>query len=482
MSAKGPFNDCDIVKRGYVHIKRPPSSVKLRLKAWQKRYFVLVDATVENGGRAQLEIHDCEGDWRESRRRQSGTYVVDLRSVTSVEEYRESRRFSNAFIVARSGQCPFVLGANTDLEMKEWVAAIKMLSEKTRPALATRGSVDGRCINVRGGSPCLGGSPYLARCGRLCTPSPDPRKRLQAGGLANRSPRPPPVYARRESRESQGGYAVLVEPTEDSARNGLSGEYVMNIRGADVVLRKVGQQMAYIQWPIAHIRKFKSEEMTGDDLVTLDASVQCGSKVGMYLFRTRYGSEIVKEVSDAVKMGLSRQRTATDLEAEMDRLRIQKQVDPYLDLLRVDSDTSDEMEVAVSTSSPNGSPPPIAQRQRQQQTQQHKTQQQEQTQQTQQTPQPERTRQNQHLDSENSSADSAVFMNECSSDRASHSGAEDGRRGATPAGEDMDESDDDFPPLSPPPPPPRQRNPLLHHSLPLSARPVPPPLPDRTSV
>ena len=75
-----------------------------------------------------------------------------------------------------------------------------------------------------------------------------------------------------EGRGSQGGYAVLVEPTEASARNGLSGEYVMNVRGCDVILRKVGQQMAYIQWPLAHIRKFKSEEMTGDDLVTLDAN------------------------------------------------------------------------------------------------------------------------------------------------------------------------------------------------------------------
>lgn len=480
MSTRDPFNDYDIVKRGYVHIKRPPSNVKLRLKAWQKRYFVLVDATVENGGRTQLEIHDSEGDWRESRRRQSLTYAVDLRSVTTVEEYRESRRFANAFIVARSGQCPLVLGANTDLEMKEWVAAIKMLAEKTRPALATRGSIDGRSMNG------VSGSPYLARCGRLVTPSPDPQRRMQVAGPTTRCHLPPPVYARRESRGSQGGYSVLVEPTEASARNGLSGEYVMNVRGGDVILRKVGQQMAYIQWPLAHIRKFKSEEMTGDDLVTLDANAQCGSKVGTYLFRTRNGNEIVKEVSDAVKTNLPRQNTGADFESEMERLRINKEVDPYLDLIPVDSDTSDETDTTRSTLPPNESPPPLAQRQRQHRTQQAQPQQQL-PDPTQQPQQPEATQESQqthqHRDSENSSADSAIFISECSSDHASQSGVEYGRREATPASEDIDESDDGFPLLSPPPPPPpRQRNPLLHHSLPLSSRPVPPPLPARTSV
>ena len=72
------------------------------------------------------------------------------------------------------------------------MAAIKMLAEKTRPALAKPGSLNGRAVNG------VGGSPYLARCGRLVTPSPDTQRRLQVGNSTPRSQRrPPPVYARR---------------------------------------------------------------------------------------------------------------------------------------------------------------------------------------------------------------------------------------------------------------------------------------------
>ena len=59
-------------------------------------------------------------------------YVVDLRRVTTVEEYNESKNFPNAFTVSRKGQSPLVMGADSLLEMKEWLVAIKMLAGKLR--------------------------------------------------------------------------------------------------------------------------------------------------------------------------------------------------------------------------------------------------------------------------------------------------------------------------------------------------------------
>ena len=82
-----------------------------------------------------------------------------------------------------------------------------------------------------------------------------------------------PSFLSPETTGPNRSYAMKIEPTDASLRNGLLGEYEMNVRGADVVLRKVGHKMAYIQWPIAHIRSFKSHGTSGTDLLTLDANM-----------------------------------------------------------------------------------------------------------------------------------------------------------------------------------------------------------------
>ena len=72
--------------------------------------------------------------------------------------------------------------------------------------------------------------------------------------------------------------------------------------------------------------------------------------------------------------------------------------------------------------------------------------------------------------SENTSADSAIFMSECSSDNGGT--VVDCRKETTWISTDVFEETFDF---SPPPPPPRNRSALLDD-------PIPPPLPSRTSV
>ena len=75
--------------------------------------------------------------------------------------------------------------------------------------------------------------------------------------------------------------------------------------------------------------------------------------------------------------------------------------------------------------------------------------------------------------SEDNSADSAIFMSECSSDNG---GTLDCRKETTWISTDVFEETFDFSTRSPPPPPPpRNRSALLDD-------PIPPPLPSRTSV
>ena len=57
-------------------------------------------------------------------------YSVDLREVTAVGFHLESRRFQFAFYVERSDDRPLLFAAESDLEMRCWVAALRMLADK----------------------------------------------------------------------------------------------------------------------------------------------------------------------------------------------------------------------------------------------------------------------------------------------------------------------------------------------------------------
>ena len=92
------------------------------------------------------------------------SYVVDLRSVTGVSIYLQSRRFHHAFTVERSDGHPIIFGAESDLEMRGWLTAIKLLADKVRLS------------GNDGGDDCDGGPmPCIANGGKSRNPSCPPR-------------------------------------------------------------------------------------------------------------------------------------------------------------------------------------------------------------------------------------------------------------------------------------------------------------------
>jgi len=59
-------------------------------------------------------------------------YSVDLRTLTAVGFHLVSRRFQFAFYVERCDDRPLLFAAESDLEMRCWVAALRMLADKVR--------------------------------------------------------------------------------------------------------------------------------------------------------------------------------------------------------------------------------------------------------------------------------------------------------------------------------------------------------------
>jgi hypothetical protein len=76
------------------------------VQTWQKRYLVLRDTWTEDGD-TLLELHSSEaladsaGDTERCSTGGSGLYVINLRGVTGVDVFKESRSFAHAFIVFR---------------------------------------------------------------------------------------------------------------------------------------------------------------------------------------------------------------------------------------------------------------------------------------------------------------------------------------------------------------------------------------------
>jgi len=87
-----------------------------------------------------LDIYDSEPvqlatgnvDCQSGSARRTDPYSIDLRQLTAVGFHLESRRFQFAFYVERCDARPLLFAADSDLEMRCWVAALRMLADKVK--------------------------------------------------------------------------------------------------------------------------------------------------------------------------------------------------------------------------------------------------------------------------------------------------------------------------------------------------------------
>ena len=107
------------------------------MQAWKKRYVVLRDTWYRSPCVVtSLDIYDSDTEPSSSLLVDpSGTahkpYSLDLRELIDVGFHLESRRFQFAFYVERQHAArPLLFAADSDLEMRCWVAALRMLADK----------------------------------------------------------------------------------------------------------------------------------------------------------------------------------------------------------------------------------------------------------------------------------------------------------------------------------------------------------------
>ena len=89
---------------------------------------MLRDNTIERGSR--LEIYSSQESWTDRLKKSCNKYLLDLRSLCSVTDYKKSKSFPYAFSVTRKGHASLIIGAETEHELKQWMCAIKLLTSK----------------------------------------------------------------------------------------------------------------------------------------------------------------------------------------------------------------------------------------------------------------------------------------------------------------------------------------------------------------
>ena len=117
----------------------------VNMQAWKKRYVMLRDTwycspcvvtslDIYDSDTEPPSLADCHGDGSGTARSlmagRREPYSLDLRQLTAVGFHLESRRFQFAFYVERCDARPLLFAAESDLEMRCWVAALRMLADK----------------------------------------------------------------------------------------------------------------------------------------------------------------------------------------------------------------------------------------------------------------------------------------------------------------------------------------------------------------
>lgn len=284
--------DGDVVKRGCLYVKRPPSdsTFKLRLKAWQKRYLVLRDSWTDDTD-TSLELYAC------SDTDSSKCHAVNLRHVMFVDVYHDSKSFPHAFIVFRTNKSPLIFAAKTDREMREWMMAIKLLAEKlTSDRTPVTAPIGGMMTPTRGVATrrmSQQPSQHLLHVSRR-----DDVTRRSSPQLQTISS-PAPRWSAAES------YPVSVEAHNDRGmRFSPHAEYALTISDNDVTLRPTyatsiiqdgGDGDVIVRWRLAEIRKLKCESVSNGsaDLITLVATRSGSRDPVTYTFRTTCGLAII---------------------------------------------------------------------------------------------------------------------------------------------------------------------------------------------
>ncbi|KAL9984891.1 hypothetical protein ACROYT_G007236 [Oculina patagonica] len=262
-------------------IKRPPTSTKVRIKAWQSKFFVLRDKTQNLTQR--LEYYKDETAFAFQK---PVEYSFHLDSIVYIGETQSSKAHCYPIMVVCNKQGAITVGCDTEKAMKDWLAAINRVAVKvggtSTPDIWAHISSDN--------SP--GSTPELFR--RVTSDLPNARSR-SCHNLGDMSPNKPRTA-------TSPGYFVTTRLTPHSEKNNIRGDYILCVTEEEVSLQSaVDRSQTVVTWSVGHLRGFKSEPAVSAgvkdmQLLTLKVGRRSATGEGIFQFFTKHGDTIADEI------------------------------------------------------------------------------------------------------------------------------------------------------------------------------------------
>lgn len=278
----GAFEAEDIVKYGYMMIKRPPTSTKVRIKAWQSKFFVLRDKT--HSFPQRLEYYKDEAAFEFQK---SWEHCFYLDNIVYIGETHSSKSHCYPIMVVCSKMGAFTLGCDTEEATVDWIQALNRVAVKVggmaSPEMWMHASVDDSPANT----------PELTR--RAYSD-------VSSGASQSLEEQVPKLTRTRTiNSPTTAGYFVTTRLTPDSERNNIRGDYKLRITEGEVVLQSVDRSVTVVTWPVGHLRAFKSEPAVSAgakdmQLLTLNVGRRSATGVGLFQFFTKHGETIADEI------------------------------------------------------------------------------------------------------------------------------------------------------------------------------------------
>ncbi|XP_078579436.1 uncharacterized protein LOC144863771 [Branchiostoma floridae x Branchiostoma japonicum] len=279
----------DIVRQGYLYIKRPPFGSRLRrLRTWQ-RYFVLLRDEFEEG-KITLEFYNHERSVVHTETEAKGrgtTKVIELTGIAHVGRVsKTASQHAYCFtIVPDEEQPPLILACDDNMRMLEWISAVKLLSSKlVKPPepVPRREPPSGEDRTERhSASDCQQQSSPLSSEGVMIRPKPD-------GASASRSP------GKRRS------YKVYVMPTELASTIKLTGVFRIRVTRRSVEVYSLYGGAPKLNLPLNSIKGYKvyPSAVEVDKILVLETARHSPAGQGIFQFRTAHCDTIC----DAIRL------------------------------------------------------------------------------------------------------------------------------------------------------------------------------------
>ncbi|XP_075546568.1 uncharacterized protein LOC142579840 isoform X2 [Dermacentor variabilis] len=351
----------DIVKQGYLFVKRPPRRRFDMLRAWHKRFLVLKDETSERGPLLEMYTSQeeallqctapaCSSGGSTARASPAAApaccrLCFDLAQTVHVGFTSDSKRFPNALVLVCQGRSPLVLAAQDELGSRSWLLALGLIAHKASSqhgwrfmcrkaseqaaAMANCAAFSSSVENSASGAGSTDlGSSCRTRTARGSGGSSGACEGDSAESLDGVLIPPPLEYGDGclDMLFSRERFPVTVQPSEASERLGLRGEYQLVILGHSVGLLRPGAAEPFLVWPVTCIRQYRHELLLqpgqgpqhaascakaaaargAATLVTIEVGRRCCTGEGAFQFRTQRGQEVIRELKRAVSLWAAR--------------------------------------------------------------------------------------------------------------------------------------------------------------------------------